>query len=108
MCTLQCVSLLTYHRNSRLRIWKLSAPMSQSIEVVGCRVCRQAGLMENYGDVFDQLSLDAYIQLQPYSNALMRMHCNIHAKNLYFFYKKEIKKKNPNVIHFNLIDRCRF
>lgn len=37
--------------------------MSQSIEVVGCRVCRQAGLMENYGDVFDQLSLDAYIQL---------------------------------------------
>uniref|UniRef100_A0A3Q3J6F0 Nuclear receptor domain-containing protein n=1 Tax=Monopterus albus TaxID=43700 RepID=A0A3Q3J6F0_MONAL len=39
-----CVPLLSYHRNSRLRIWTLSAPMYQPTETEVCRAagCRQA------------------------------------------------------------------
>lgn len=95
--------LLTYHRNSRLRIWKLSASMSQSIEVVGCRVAGRP-----YGElwgVFDQLSLDTYIQLHP-------IPCNAK-KPLYrcvatFTPGIIIYKKFPNVINFKRIDCCRF
>lgn len=53
--------------------------MSQSIEVVVCRVAGRP-----YGElwgVFDQLSLDALIQLQPILTELpILLNCNIHVK----------------------------
>lgn len=71
--TAVCAFANLYHKNSRLRIWKLSAPMSQSIEVVGCRVADRPN--GELWDVFDQLSFDAYIQLQVIPcNALNSLH----------------------------------
>lgn len=102
MCTVQHVPSLTHHRNSRLRIWKLSAPMSQSIEVVGCRVAGRPN--GELWDFFDQLSLDAYIQLHPIRcNAPHSLyHCIATFSSIYIFFF--LMGKFPNVINFNLID----
>lgn len=77
--------------------------MSQSVEVVGCRVAGRPN--GELWDVFDQLSLHAYIQLQPIQcfEPPISLDCNIKAKYLYF-----TKKKNPNVFLFHLIGCCRF
>lgn len=81
--------------------------MSQSIEVVGCRVADRPN-----GELWDdQPSLDAYIQLQSIQcfQLPISLHSNIRAKYLDFtkkLNKERKKKRNPKVIHFNLID-CR-
>lgn len=67
--------------------------MSQSIEAVGCRVA--GGPNGELWGVFDRLSLDIYIQLQPYSlqgfELPVLLRCNIRAK---YYNLQEMSKFN--------------
>lgn len=66
--------------------------MSQSIEVVGCRVAGRPN--GELWDVFDQLSFDAYIQLQFIPcNALNSLHiAALHQAKYYIL--QDISKCN--------------